>query len=94
MRENTPSWRMRELLKSHAPAPALKDYRRWVTPRLTSQRDHVQFSAWARTGRRLRDQFGTARVSFEPDGIWITDAAGLATYGEAVAKAIATYKVG
>ena len=77
MRENTASWRMRELLKSRAPAPALKAYRRWVTPRLTSQRDHVRFSAWARTGRRLRDQFGTLRVSFEPDGIWITDADGL-----------------
>ena len=77
MRENNAAWRLRELLKSRAPAPALKAYRRWVTPRFTSQRDHIQFSAWARTGRRLRDQFGTARISFEPDGIWITDAEGL-----------------
>ena len=77
MRENTASWRMRELLKSRAPGPALKAYRRWVTPRFTSQRDHIQFSAWARTGRRLRDQFGTAHISFEPDGIWITDTEGL-----------------
>jgi FkbM family methyltransferase len=77
MRENNAAWRLRELLKSRAPAPALKAYRRWVTPRLTSQRDHIQFSTWARTGRRLRDQFGTARVSFEPDGIWITDSDGL-----------------
>lgn len=77
MRENNAAWRLRELLKSRAPAPALKAYRRWVTPRLTSQRDHIQFSAWARKGRSLRDQFGTARISFEPDGIWITDAEGL-----------------
>ena len=48
-----------------------------MSPRLTNQRDHIQFAAWARTGRRLRDKFGTARVSFEPDGIWVTDADGL-----------------
>ncbi len=77
MRENTRAWRVREMLKNHAPGPALDAYRRWVTPRLTSQRDHVQFAAWARTGRRLRDALGTARVSFEPDGIWVTDADGL-----------------
>lgn len=77
MRENTRAWRARELLKNHAPAPALDAYRRWVTPRLTNQRAHVQFSAWARTGRHLRDEFGVARVSFEPDGIWITDAEAL-----------------
>lgn len=77
MRENNAAWRLRELLKSRAPAPALRAYRRWVTPRLTSQRDHIRFSSWARTGRSLREQFGTARISFEPDGIWITDAEGL-----------------
>ena len=59
------------------PGPALDAYRKWVSPRLTSQRAHVQFAAWARTGRRIRDEFGTAPVSFEPDGIWVTDADGL-----------------
>jgi FkbM family methyltransferase len=77
MRENTRAWRARELLKNNAPAPALDAYRRWVSPRLTNQRDHVQFASWARTGRRLREQFGTPRVSFEADGIWISDTAGL-----------------
>lgn len=77
MRENTRAWRLRETLKNRAPAPALQAYRRWVTPHLTNQKDHVQFAAWARTGRRLRDEHGTARVSFEPDGIWVTDAEGL-----------------
>ncbi len=77
MRENTRSWRVRERLKNHAPGPALDAYRRWVSPRLTSNRAHVQFAAWARTGRQLRDEFGTARVSFEPSGIWVTDADGL-----------------
>lgn len=77
MRENTPAWRARELLKNHAPGPALDAYRRWVSPRLTNQRAYVRFAAWARTGRRLREEFGTARVSFEPDGIWVTDAEGL-----------------
>ena len=77
MRENTRAWRVRELLKKNAPAPALEAYRKWVSPRLTNQRDHVEFAAWARTGRRLRVEFGTARVSFEPDGIWVTDAEGL-----------------
>src|SRR5690348_4205997 len=77
MRENTRAWRAREALKNHAPGPALDAYRRWVTPRLTKQRDHIRFAAWARTGRRLRDEFGTTRVSFEPDGIWVTDADGV-----------------
>ena len=77
MRENTRAWRARELLKSRAPGPALDAYRKWVSPRLTSNSAHVRFAAWARTGRRLRDEFGTARVSFEPDGIWVTDADGL-----------------
>ena len=77
MRENTRGWRVRELLKSHAPGPALDAYREWVSPRLTRNRAHVQFAAWARTGRKLREEFGTARVSFEPDGIWVTDADGL-----------------
>lgn len=77
MRENTRAWRIREHLKNHAPGPALDAYRKWVSPRVTSNRSHVQFAAWARTGRRLRDQFGTARVSFEPDGIWVTAADGL-----------------
>lgn len=77
MRENTRAWRTRELLKSHAPESALMAYRRWVSPHLTAQRDHVRFAAWARTGRRLRDELGTARVSFEPDGIWVTDVDGL-----------------
>lgn len=77
MRENTRAWRVREVLKNNAPAPALTAYRRWVSPHLTNQRGHVRFSAWAREGRRLRDEFGTARVSFEPDGIWVTDAEGV-----------------
>lgn len=77
MRENTRAWRMREMLKSRAPGPALDAYRKWVSPRFTSQRGHVRFSAWARAGRQLRDEFGTARVTFEPDGIWIRDADGL-----------------
>lgn len=77
MRENTRAWRLREALKRNAPAPALDAYRRWVTPRLTHAREHVRFAAWARAGRALRDEFGTTRVSFEPDGIWVTDADGL-----------------
>lgn len=77
MRENTRVWRAREIVKDHAPAPALAAYRRWVSPRLTDHRSHVQFAGWARTGRRLRDQFGTPGVSFEPDGIWITDGEGV-----------------
>lgn len=77
MRENTVAWRVRETLKNNAPAPALKAYRKYVTPHLTHQKDHIQFAAWARTGRALRDRFGTARVSFEPSGIWVTDAEGL-----------------
>ena len=68
---------MRELLKSRAPAPALTAYRKWVSPRLTNNDAHVRFAAWARNGRKLRDEFGTARISFEPDGIWVTDVDGL-----------------
>lgn len=73
MRENTRGWRAREVLKSHAPAPALAAYRRWVSPRLTDHRAHVRFASWARTGRQLRDELGTPRISFEPTGIWVTD---------------------
>lgn len=78
MRENNRAWRIRETLKNNAPGPALDAYRKWVSPRITrGVRDHVQFSAWARQGRALRDRFNTARVSFEPDGIWVTDVDGL-----------------
>lgn len=64
------------MLKHHAPAPALAAYRRHVSPRITAHREHVRFVEWARTGRRLRDEFGTPGVSFEADGIWITDTDG------------------
>lgn len=77
MRENTRAWRTRELLKSRAPGPALDAYRKWVSPRLSSGAGYVRLAAWARHGRELRDEFGTARISFESDGIWVTDVDGL-----------------
>lgn len=77
MRENSNWWRAREVLKAHAPAPALDAYRRWVSPKLAGQRDYVRFAAWARAGHLLREELKTSRVSFEPNGIWVTDTDGL-----------------
>lgn len=77
MRENTGRWRLREALKQRTPEPALQAYRRWVSPKINRRHSHVRFSTWARAGRKLCEEFGTARVSFESDGIWVTDAQGL-----------------
>lgn len=77
MRENTRAWRTRELLKSRAPGAALDAYRKWVSPRLAGNAGYVRFAAWARRGRELREEFDTARICFEPDGIWVTDVDGL-----------------
>ena len=67
---------MRELVRSRAPR-LVRMYRRRLAIVVARDRRHPRFSRWARAGATLRDELGTAAITFEASGVWIRDERGL-----------------
>ena len=55
-------------------------YQRWLRPRITGQRGHVDLAVWTAQGVKLVRELGATAVRFDRDGPWIEDSSGLLWY--------------